>query len=380
MSSPTLRSFRTAIVFSSVLPLLGCPGDDGGTDTDAADSTSTTAPATTSTDPTTDPDSTTAAPNDTTSTTDAPTTSATGTDTGSGTDSGTDSGSESGSSTGDMEICEVMLPPPPKCGAANMPGPAYLPANWPGTAASPTALEVNAQQAGGVGFIKDPDTPIGEECDIFAQDCPAGEKCMPWSNDGSGSWNATRCSPIAAAPNQIGDTCTVEGSGTSGIDDCDIGTMCWDVNPETNEGTCVEMCSCTEITPVCNTANTTCAISNDGVLALCLPVCNPVDPEACEEGLGCYPVSDTFLCAPDVSGEMGEAGDPCSFINACSAGLFCLGADVVPDCDGGSPGCCSAACSIGDDAACLPGQTCTAWYNPGDAPDECLGMAGVCVL
>ena len=28
------------------------------------------------------------------------------------------------------------------------------------------------------------------ECDLFAQDCPAGEKCMPWANDGTEVWNA----------------------------------------------------------------------------------------------------------------------------------------------------------------------------------------------
>jgi hypothetical protein len=46
------------------------------------------------------------------------------------------------------------------------------------------------------GFIVDPDGGGPSiECDQWAQDCPPGEKCMPWANDGGSSWNATRCFP-----------------------------------------------------------------------------------------------------------------------------------------------------------------------------------------
>ena len=54
----------------------------------------------------------------------------------------------------------------------------------------------------GAGFIYGaPDGGgISFECDLFEQDCPPGEKCMPWANDGGGAWNATRCSPVADNP------------------------------------------------------------------------------------------------------------------------------------------------------------------------------------
>jgi hypothetical protein len=241
----------------------------------------------------------------------------------------------------------------------------------------PEACEEAAQPE--PGFAIEPMSPLGGiniECDIWAQDCPDGEKCMPWANDGGTSWNATRCSPVADVPVDIGGACTVEGSGVSGIDDCVLGAMCWGVDPETNMGACIELCSCTEVTPVCNTANATCSISNDGVLPLCLPVCNPNDAASCPDGEVCVPSNDVFVCTPDVSGAMGAAGDECQYVNVCDPGLFCANAEIVPGCT--SIGCCSAFCSDDDASGCEAGQECIPWYEDGQAPDECLGTVGAC--
>ncbi len=224
----------------------------------------------------------------------------------------------------------------------------------------------------GVGFIEDPDGGgVSFECDIFAQDCPDGEKCMPWGNDG-GSWNATRCSPISENPGQAGDECTVEGSGTSGIDDCDIGVMCWDVDPKTNIGTCVAMCTGDSANPLCEDPDTTCSIANNGAIVLCLPICDPLLQD-CPAGQACYPVAEDWVCGPDASGEMGAYGDPCEFINVCDAGLICLDATATPNCVGAS-GCCTEVCDVTDpagDAQCTgqpEGQTCQVWYEEGSAP------------
>ena len=230
--------------------------------------------------------------------------------------------------------------------------------------------------AQGGGFIPDPGGGVQFECDPFAQDCPEGEKCMPWANDGGSAWNATRCSPIADNPNAIGEPCTVEGSGVSGIDDCDIGAMCFGVDAETNMGTCVEMCSGNEANPICETENTTCTISNEGSLILCQPICNPLAAE-CGEGQGCYPLDDAMVCAPDASGEMGQAGDPCEFLNVCDDGLFCASADLVPGCFG-AIGCCTSFCVNGDDSACLDGQSCMPFFPEG-ASAECLEDVGACM-
>ncbi|MCX4242327.1 ribulose phosphate epimerase [Paraliomyxa miuraensis] len=239
----------------------------------------------------------------------------------------------------------------------------------------------------GVIFLVEPDGGgVSFECDIFAQDCPPGEKCMPWANDGGSAWNATRCSPIAMNPGQPGDECTVEGSGTSGIDDCDLGSMCWDVDPETNVGTCVAMCTGDESNPICEDPDTSCAIANDGAIVLCLPNCDPILQD-CAEGQACYPIQDAWSCAPDASGESGVYGDPCEFINVCDPGLICLGAGAVPPgeaCEGAA-GCCTEVCDLTDptgDAQCsgqAGGQTCQPWYEEGSAPPGYEDV-GACAL
>ena len=125
----------------------------------------------------------------------------------------------------------------------------------------------------GGGFIYgDPDSggPVAIECDTFAQDCPDGEKCMPWANDGGDEWNATRCSPIENEPAQVGEPCTVEGGPTSGIDSCAISAMCWEVDPMTNMGTCIAMCTGTADMPVCEDLGLECVVLSE-VLALCGP-------------------------------------------------------------------------------------------------------------
>lgn len=199
---------------------------------------------------------------------------------------------------------------------------------------------------------------------------------MPWANDGGGIWNATRCSPVEPNPGQVGDACTVQGSGVSGLDSCDVGVMCFDVDPETNEGVCVEICGGSEANPTCQTPDTTCTISNGSSLVLCQAICNPLANE-CADGEGCYFVTEASVCAPDASGNMGAAGDPCEFINACDDGLFCAGGAAVEGCD--SFGCCTSFCAVGDDSMCADGQSCVEFFPDGSTPASCLEGLGACL-
>lgn len=225
------------------------------------------------------------------------------------------------------------------------------------------------------------------ECDIWVDDCPLGQKCMPWANDGGGSWNAWKCMPIAEDPKGLGEACTVEDSPASGIDDCAAGSMCWNVEPDTLVGECVAFCMGNEASPTCGDLCSHCAISADGVLLLCLPTCDPL-AQNCNEGEGCYPVEETFACAPDVSQEDGALGDPCEFINVCDPGLFCaLPGDVpdaiMPDCDG-ALGCCVPFCDpTAADPCPYPGfetAECVPWFGDGQLPPCYSGVIGACVL
>ena len=218
------------------------------------------------------------------------------------------------------------------------------------------------------------------DCDPYAQDCEDGEKCMPWANDGGNSWNATRCSPVDPAPVALDGVCTVEGSGVSGVDNCDVGLMCWDVDVETNMGTCVELCGCGPDEPTCAGGGTFCSISNMGALPICLPTCDPLESDECNDGQGCYFVNNVFQCAPDASGGDGEAGDPCEFVNVCDPGLFCAGAALIPGC--ASPvGCCTEFCDTdeGNGACTVLGTECVALFPAGMEPEECHLDTGGCV-
>jgi len=224
------------------------------------------------------------------------------------------------------------------------------------------------------------DTSVAPDCDLWAQDCPEGEKCMPWANDGGNAWNSARCSPVDDDPGQPGDECHGEGSGVSGIDSCGIGLMCWNVDEE-NNGVCASFCGGSEANPTCDDPTTSCVIANDGFLILCLPQCDPLLQD-CNDGEACYPVNDDFACAPDASGTMGLFAEPCEFINACDPGLFCANAEAVPDC-AGSLGCCSTFCDLAapdPNAACEgAGQECVTWYEEGQSPPgfEDLGACAI---
>src|SRR5690606_38663692 len=129
----------------------------------------------------------------------------------------------------------------------------------------------------GSGFLIDLGTPSGVfECSMWLQDCALGEKCMPYANDGGPSWNGTRCSPIDATPDAVGDECTVVNNGVSGLDSCEAGAVCWNVDGETNRGTCAPFCTGTPDNPVCSEPGRSCTVANDGAVIVCLPDCDRV--------------------------------------------------------------------------------------------------------
>jgi len=233
------------------------------------------------------------------------------------------------------------------------------------------------------GFIQPPDIPGPHpiQCDIWEEDCPDGMKCMPWANDGGSSWNSTKCVEIAPDPKQVGEPCTVEESGVSGIDDCDIHSMCWYVDPDTLMGECVAFCVGDEANPSCEDPNSYCALSGEGVLILCLPTCHPLE-EPCPPDEVCVPGwGSELFCVFDASGDAGAAGDPCEFVNACNPGLFCASVDYVPDCEG-NIGCCTPFCDLLAADPCpgaVPEVECIPWFEEGQAPPgyETLGVCGV---
>ncbi len=223
--------------------------------------------------------------------------------------------------------------------------------------------------------------PVPVPCDLFAQDCPDGHKCVPCSDDGGPAWNTTCCVDVVQDPAGLDEACELIGRPASGPDTCDFGLMCWDVQRD-GMGECAAICGGSLRDPECPDDHD-CASSGSGVIVLCLPLCHPLTLP-CDDGEGCYPSNDAFSCAPDASGRTGGHGDPCQFINACDPDAFCIGADAHSACD--DPlGCCAAVCDTSDpnaDAMCAaldPGQSCESWYVQGMAP-EGYDNVGVCAL
>ncbi len=285
---------------------------------------------------------------------------------------------EDGDSTSDTTDGPVTTAPPPAT------------TNPPPMATTTTAgLDTGDVTDDGSTFIADTDscgidapegtsfhcTPV--DCDLFLQDCPQGEKCTVWANDGGSAWNSTRCVPVSDTPQSVGETCTVEGSAVTGIDDCELGALCWDVDPKSLTGTCEAFCSGTVEAPECADGHV-CTISS-GPLALCLPTCHPLANDCLADEV-CVPVNDHWTCTESATMD-GTPGSACEFINACGPDTVCAAAEAVPNCEGAT-GCCSSVCDLAapdPSAGCLPGQTCISWYAAGKAPAE-YETVGVCVL
>ena len=259
------------------------------------------------------------------------------------------------------------------------------------TSGTSTTGSTTDDTATGGGFCAVPPGPFAAHCspdfgggslacDTFAQDCPDGEKCTPWANDGGNTWNTTKCTPVAPDPDQVGEPCTMEGSPVSGIDSCDVGVMCWNVDPDTLEGTCVELCGGTPDQPVCNTPMSACAI-NSGAVQLCITTCDPLMSD-CPDGELCVPSTSgsNFVCVADGSMGGGQAGETCEYINVCAPGHVCIDPSYVESCQGGV-GCCAPYCDITDPNVSCPGATeeCIPWYEQGMAPAGYENV-GVCAI
>jgi hypothetical protein len=223
------------------------------------------------------------------------------------------------------------------------------------------------------------DPPIPEDmgpvdCDPYAQDCPEGEKCVPYGSTG-GNWDDNKC--VAVTGDQApGEPCTY-GGVVEATDDCDETSHCWNVHDVDGQfiGTCMAFCMGTENTPECP-PNSQCLYSH--IVNLCIPTCDPL-AQGCGEGQACFWTNDQFSCVfttQDI-----PAGQPCDFINDCAAGLGCFTAEVLPNCDASS--CCSAFCDLnlgdGPCEASLPDTICVPFFEQGTAPPG-YDDVGVCIL
>lgn len=226
-----------------------------------------------------------------------------------------------------------------------------------------------------LSFVPEFDVP-GHHCDSFAQDCPPGEKCVPYSSDGSSTWNANKCVPVLG-DQQPGEACTWAGI-VAATDDCDATSLCWDVMDVDGEliGRCAAFCQGSADRPECPPPFQ-CIINGDSTINLCISTCDPLVQD-CAAGLGCFWTNADFQCIL-TDGEL-PTGEPCGSINDCAPGNLCVDTAALPSCV--SWACCTAYCDLTvGDAGCVaqPGTVCTAFFDEGFAPPGHEDV-GVCVL
>jgi hypothetical protein len=222
-----------------------------------------------------------------------------------------------------------------------------------------------------MGFVPDPGDMVAvSECDPWVQDCPEGEKCVAYGSTGTG-WDANRCA-IIKGDGQEGDPCVYDGVVES-TDDCGADTWCWNVNMD-NVGTCTPFCEGTPDDPICD-PGFGCSIANNGSINLCLQQCDPLLQDCEGENICFYDFSGNFVCAFG-AGDI-PTGEPCGYINDCSAGNVCLDAGALPNCNGAS--CCGAFCDLTDPACATMGTECTAFFEEGTAPPG-YESVGVCII
>jgi hypothetical protein len=252
------------------------------------------------------------------------------------------------------------------------------------SATNPGTTNDDAVDSTGLPFIVPPDaggSPF--ECNLEAQDCARGFKCMPYSSQGGSWWDATACFPVDPEPVGLGEPCQWEGEPWSGVDDCGFAQVCWSFEPG-DGGVCKGLClfenpgDWTSVT--CEDPAAIPFVGCQTCFCWCETQCDPLAQD-CAAGQACVASSDIFMCVPDASDELGAYGDSCEFINACDPGLMCLDPDAVPGCDG-PVGCCTPFCDTTQPNACpgaAEGQECQPWYEPGDAPPG-LENVGVCAV
>jgi hypothetical protein len=238
----------------------------------------------------------------------------------------------------------------------------------------------SSSEGGGFIYGSPDDGGVGIDCDQFVQDCPMGQKCAPASLDGDPVWESLVCVPVEPNPGKLGEPCTAER--LSGVDSCDVGDICFHIDPATMQGVCIPLCSGSADQPMCPDGFT-CAISGDGVFTPCLETCDPLAQDCSQPQQMCIASSFAttgFVCANDESGAEGQTFDPCDSAIGCDPGHFCGFPESAQECDQMASGCCLPFCDLSQPPSCAgAGAECLPWFEQGQAPAglENVGLCGV---
>lgn len=204
---------------------------------------------------------------------------------------------------------------------------------------------------GTVGMTGDPVScpSVLGPCDAYADDpCALGE-CRPYGVDGDfGGVGCVEQAP-AKMPLEPGAGCSHTCPDAWGQDACPDRSIC---DPFADNPRCVRLCGGDGPGYTCPGLQE-CEVHDvpGGSFGICRPQCSLLEQD-CDGDQACIVDGKTGepVCVP---GGVGEEGDPCAFVNECSAGLVCL-TDSVVGCSGGSA-CCTSLCDLDEDIDECPG-------------------------
>ncbi|MBK8266291.1 MAG: hypothetical protein IPK80_33810 [Nannocystis sp.] len=227
---------------------------------------------------------------------------------------------------------------------------------------------------------------MGNQCSLILQDCPQGQKCVPWNESGGIFPDGVRCVDEPSNADLIGEECMVTGGFGSGIDTCVKGALCFDLDNDA-QGSCIEFCGGTPEKPTCGEPNEKCTVFFDPPVHLCFVKCDPLIQD-CPIGQGCYMDegmigSEGFVCMPTVlsPNEDGDYRDLCYNQAGCAPGFACIYPENVPGCP--YEYCCSPWCNLADNPEICgtldAKMECIPWYPDGMATPgyEDVGICGL---
>jgi hypothetical protein len=292
--------------------------------------------------------------------------------------SGSDDGSSSGSSSAD--VTGLVTTDPTLDTSATVASTGTTTVADSSTSVATFITDTSDESSEGGSFIMAPDADDHcGACDVWAQDCPDEEKCVPYACYSENEWDASRCSPLDPTPAAPGEPCTVEDHALSGIDDCDLSAMCWGVDPDTLTGECAAFCMGSRANPVCEDGGRSCFLADNGALSLCLRSCDPLAP-SCDADESCVWNrfgSGDFVCFPAAHVPAQAYGDDCSDSDdfGCGDALVCMGSSDVPGCAGMR--CCTSLGDVDAPPVCPDvTQSCLPLYADGEAP--VAGLEDLC--
>jgi hypothetical protein len=160
---------------------------------------------------------------------------------------------------------------------------------------------------------------------------------------------------------ELGAACTSAGP-IEATDSCDELGICWNAQEVDGQlvGVCTQFCEGAPDAAECP-EGFACVIANQGSINLCIDVCDPLGQD-CPDGLGCYFLDGSFVCAP---GSDSPIGEPCRFTASCTNGSYCVVGELLPDCAAAS--CCAGLCSLTEPSCEQPGTECVAFFD-GEPP------------